>query len=473
MTVEKRLKLTLGGILVAGIGGTLFFWNSVKTLETELDQATGQMADELALSGNLKAAVNIMRTGQRGLLLNALENDEAGAQATRKDYQKKVDSAVALAGQLRQMPPGDREKAQLEAVEAGVRLHANCFRQISDLCASGKTAEAAKLYKDVGAPAGAAMELQASGLMAAVVRAMKDSAARGATVIQRARWMGVATMALWISVLSLAMWVVHDVNRKLRLMARQLVDGFRQVESAASRLSQTSQSLAQGAEEQSSSLAETSAVVEQAVAATRSNSEHARSAAAVMATVDERVKEGNHSLDEMAAFMADITASGGKISHIIRVIDEIAFQTNILALNAAVEAARAGEAGLGFAVVADEVRNLAQRSAQAAKDTGELIENSIAKSSQGGGRLEQVASSIHAVTESTAQAKLLIDRVSSGSRDQTERIGQISNAANQIEKVTRQSSALAEENAATSQQLAAQAVAMHNIVNEMDELIGR
>ena len=84
-----------------------------------------------------------------------------------------------------------------------------------------------------------------------------------------------------------------------------------------------------------------------------------------------------------------------------------------------------------------------------------------------------MASSIHAVTESTAQAKLLIDRVSSGSRDQTERIGQISNAANQIEKVTRQSSALAEENAATSQQLAAQAVAMHNIVNEMDELIGR
>src|SRR5205085_5826691 len=113
---------------------------------------------------------------------------------------------------------------------------------------------------------------------------------------------------------------------------------------------------------------------------------------------DHRIMEGNRTLEQMVASMSDITSSSGKISKIIKVIDEIAFQTNILALNAAVEAARAGEAGMGFAVVADEVRNLAQRSAQAAKDTACLIEDSIAKSNDGKTKVDQVAAAILEIT---------------------------------------------------------------------------
>ncbi len=473
VTVETKLKLTLGGILVAGIGGGVYFRHCVKLLDGELNQAAGQMAEKLALAGNLKAAANIMRTGQRGLLLNALEHDEAGAEATRKDYQRKTDSAVALVEQLRKMPLGAGEKGELDAVESAIRQHAGCFRQVSDFCAAGKTDEAGKLYKDIGAPAGAAMELRASELMASVMGEMKDTAARGADAIREADWMAVATPVLWVVVLSFAMWVVHDIGRKLRLMARRLLEGFGQVEGAAGRLSQSSQSLAQGAAEQSTSLAETSPVMEQAVAATQSNAENARAASAVMATVDERVREGNRTLDQMTACMAGITASGAKISRIIRVIDELAFQTNILALNAAVEAARAGEAGLGFAVVAGEVRNLAQRSAQAARDTGELIESSISQSGQGAGRLQEVARAIHAVTQSAAQARQLIGQVDLTSGEQTQRIGRISDAARQIERVTQQSSALSEQNAATSRELAAQAVAMRSIVEELEVLVGR
>src|SRR5207244_2901285 len=134
--------------------------------------------------------------------------------------------------------------------------------------------------------------------------------------------------------------------------------------------------------------------------------------------VSKHVDEANRAVAEMTTTMQEIGASSGKISKIIRVIDEIAFQTNILALNAAVEAARAGEAGMGFAVVADEVRNLAQRSAQAAKDTAGLIEESIARSQEGHGKVEQVAHSIGAITDSVTRVKGIVEEVREASRQQ-------------------------------------------------------
>ena len=139
--------------------------------------------------------------------------------------------------------------------------------------------------------------------------------------------------------------------------------------------------------------------------------------------------------------MGDIKASSDKVAKIIKVIDEIAFQTNILALNAAVEAARAGEAGMGFAVVADEVRNLAQRCAQAAKDTAALIEESIVKSNDGKTKVDQVAVAIRAITEESAKVKTLVDEVSLGSQEQTRGIEQVAKALTQMEQVTQQSAA--------------------------------
>src|SRR5262249_43417277 len=136
-------------------------------------------------------------------------------------------------------------------------------------------------------------------------------------------------------------------------------------------------------------------------------------------------EQTNRALDSMVTAMAEINTQSDKISKIIKVIDEIAFQTNILALNAAVEAARAGEAGTGFAVVADEVRNLAQRCAQAARDTAALIEESIAKSNDGKVRMDEVTASIKLVTDEAAKVKMLVDEVNLGSGEQTRGIEQI------------------------------------------------
>ncbi|MCC6391421.1 MAG: methyl-accepting chemotaxis protein, partial [Bryobacterales bacterium] len=170
--------------------------------------------------------------------------------------------------------------------------------------------------------------------------------------------------------------------------------------------------------------------------------------------------------------MGEINTQSDKISKIIKVIDEIAFQTNILALNAAVEAARAGEAGMGFAVVADEVRNLAQRCAQAAKDTASLIEESIAKSNDGKVKVDQVASMIRAITEESAKVKTLVDEVNLGSQEQTRGIEQIGKAIIQMEQVTQKTAANAEESASAAEELNAQSETLKDVVERLAAMVG-
>ena len=174
----------------------------------------------------------------------------------------------------------------------------------------------------------------------------------------------------------------------------------------------------------------------------------------------------------MVMAMAEINSQREKISKIIKVIDEIAFQTNVLALNAAVEAARAGEAGQGFAVVADEVRNLAQRCAQAASDTAGLIEESIVKSNQGKSKVDPVAGAIGVITEESAKINGLVNDVNLRSQEQTRGIDQIGRAILQIEQVTQQVSASAEQSAAAAEELHAQSEALQGVVENLAVMVG-
>ncbi len=266
--------------------------------------------------------------------------------------------------------------------------------------------------------------------------------------------------------------VVRGINQVLNRTVSELAEGAGQITSASSQVASSSQSLAQGASEQAASLEETSASSEEITSMTRKNAENSQSAAGMMTEVDHRVAEGNRTLEEMVVSMREITSSSDKISKIIKVIDEIAFQTNILALNAAVEAARAGEAGMGFAVVADEVRNLAQRSAQAAKDTAALIEESISKSNEGSTKLQRVTDVIRAITDSATKVKTLVDEVNLGSQEQARGIEQISKAIAQMDQVTQSNAANAEESASASEEMSAQAEALNNIVLQLRSLVG-
>jgi methyl-accepting chemotaxis protein/methyl-accepting chemotaxis protein-1 (serine sensor receptor) len=251
-----------------------------------------------------------------------------------------------------------------------------------------------------------------------------------------------------------------------------LAEGAVQVASAASQVSSSSQSLAQGSSEQAASLEETSASSEEINSMARKNSENSRVAADLMTQSQQKFVQTNQSLDQSLVAMAEINTQSDKIAKIIKVIDEIAFQTNILALNAAVEAARAGEAGMGFAVVADEVRNLAQRCAQAAKDTSALIEESIAKSNDGKVKVDQVATAIRAITEESNRIKMLVDEVNLGSQEQARGIEQIGKAITQMEQVTQKTAANAEESASAAEELNAQSETLKDIVERLTAMVG-
>jgi methyl-accepting chemotaxis protein/methyl-accepting chemotaxis protein-1 (serine sensor receptor) len=180
--------------------------------------------------------------------------------------------------------------------------------------------------------------------------------------------------------------------------------------------------------------------------------------------------DANRALTVMTKSMREIDVSSGKISGIIRVIDEIEFQTNILVLNAAVEAARAGESGLGFGVVVDEVRNLAQRSGQAAKDTAGLIVESVLKSGEASAKRGEVVASINAITNGATEVQALVEE--SATREQAMGIEQISKAVAQMDEVTKENAAGAEQSAESSEELNAQSHALMAVVNQLRALVG-
>jgi methyl-accepting chemotaxis protein len=267
-------------------------------------------------------------------------------------------------------------------------------------------------------------------------------------------------------------FVKRSVTSSFSEVAAEIAQGAEHVFSAATQISTASQMLAEGTSQQAASLEETSASTEEINSMARRNSENSRSAATLVNQSDQKFADTNRSLKDMVLAMGEINASSDKIAKIIKVIDEIAFQTNILALNAAVEAARAGEAGMGFAVVADEVRNLAQRSAQAARDTAVLIEESISRSNGGKLKVDQVAKAIQTITEQSSQVKTLVDEVQLGSEEQTRGIEQIGKAITQMEQMTQKAAASAEESASAAQQLSSQSVALKDIVTRLNGLLG-
>ena len=311
-------------------------------------------------------------------------------------------------------------------------------------------------------------DTQAAGMKRTV-----DSANSSTQKLTRASLTMIIGLAVALVVgIVVAFFIIRNSNGVLSTVARALDEGSDQVASAAAQVSSSSQSLAEGASEQAASLEETSSSLEEMASMTKRNSENAQKANDLAKQARSAADQGTADMQTMNAAMEAIKNSSDDIAKIIKTIDEIAFQTNILALNAAVEAARAGEAGMGFAVVADEVRNLAQRSAQAAKETAGKIEGAITKTAQGVGISQQVAGTLNEIATKVRQVDELVSEVAGASREQTQGITQVNIAVGQMDKVTQSNAANAEESAAAAEELNSQAEVMKQSVGELLQLVG-
>ena len=269
----------------------------------------------------------------------------------------------------------------------------------------------------------------------------------------------------------LACNITGSITKPIQTVAAVLSEGAAQTASAAGQVSASSQSLAEGATEQAASLEETSSSLEEMSSMTKKNTENAQRANDLAKQARAAAETGAADMQTMAVAMNEIKGSSDEVAKIIKTIDEIAFQTNILALNAAVEAARAGEAGMGFAVVADEVRNLAQRAAQAAKETSGKIETAVTKTAQGVQISAKVAQSLQEIVVKARQVDELAAEVATASNEQSQGIEQVNGAVTQMDKVTQSNAANAEESASASEELNAQAEMLREAVGNLLRLV--
>lgn len=261
------------------------------------------------------------------------------------------------------------------------------------------------------------------------------------------------------------MQALQTMNESLQKVVHQIRQGSDTIQTASSEITSGNLDLSGRTEQQASSLEETVSAMEELTSTVKQNADNSKQANQLAVSASEVATQGGQVVEQVVETMGSINDSSKKIVDIITVIDGIAFQTNILALNAAVEAARAGEQGRGFAVVASEVRNLAQRSAGAAKEIKELINDSVDKVDAGSKLVGQAGSTMHEVVESIRRVSDIVAEITAASQEQSVGIEEVSKALSQMDQVTQQNAALVEEATAATQSMQQQATELTRIVS--------
>ena len=471
---------TIGRRLFTGIGALVLLIFSVaalalyvgRSLEQRFITTGDHTVKRLELVLQIETELERLYASQPAMINAGFLNDPAMVESRKlsvAEASAEVSGSIEL---LKAEGSSDADRMAIAVLTSDLDGWTRVNDDVVRLIAAGTPAEAAKAANK----SGDAFKTKSRAATDEIVGREQEhlQADLSAAKLQSAavRTMVLVGVLMTLGVAGLVVRSVVGVNRSLRSQSRELREGTEHVVAAAAQVATSAQGLSQGATEQAASLEETSASMEEMASMTRKNAENATQAAALATDVAQQVNDSNSALTDMVSSMAAIRESSSKVAKIIKTIDEIAFQTNILALNAAVEAARAGEAGMGFAVVAGEVRNLAQRSAQAAKDTAVLLEESIARSQEGTGKVEQVAQSIAAITTSVIRVKGMVEEVRQASGQQTQGIDQVTSAIAQMESVTQTTAATAEESAAASEELNAQAQASMAVVRRLERLVG-
>jgi methyl-accepting chemotaxis protein len=485
MTTMQRLKLTtIGPVIGLLVLSLLAFWN-----QRGLHRAQANRFESQRLAQELRRSSDELTRLARTYVVTAdpdFERQYWSVLAVRNGEAARPDGrTVSLRSLMEQQGFTAAEFAKLKAAEDNSNALVTT-ETIAMNAVKGRFADGKGGYTKEGEPdlelARRIMHDQKYHADKAVIMGpigefeeMLDDRTEAAVAVNRSR-----TDLLVLLVLSLAVvaavttWLsIARHARALRTAIDSLRETAENVGSGATEVAAASQSLAQGASEQVAAVEDISASAHETSRMAIENARRTQSAAEFVTREGDQFAGATALLGDMVAAMERIDEAGSRISKINKAIDEIAFQTNILALNAAVEAARAGEAGLGFAVVADEVRSLAQRSAEAARETAALIEESIARSQAGRVKVDEVNAAIAALARQSASVRGLVDEVHGGSREQHQAVERIGEALRQIEEVSQQAAAGAEQGSAAAEQLSAQAAVLLDVVGILGRMVGR
>jgi methyl-accepting chemotaxis protein len=471
-TLVAKLRICFAAMIGLAflVGGLALLYNT--RLSRELQTAVDVVARKQFLAGQISTAASDMTALERGIAFSALLTQANKMEALKQQFSQAASRASGDLQELNRMSNSEEARQSIRELEkahqAVLAAHSEMLRlllnQQMDIALQKFDSEVAPRLQDIGSAAKRMIELQSKDLVRMSAEASESKTTTNGLMI--------SLVALSLIAGALVLLTLRNATKALRGLTGEIKVCATEVSEASQQISHASQSLSVGASRQASSLEETSASSQEMSSMTQTNADNSRRAAEVMSEVDRDVQEANQTLEQMKSSMAEINGSSVKIAKIIKVIDEISFQTNILALNAAVEAARAGDAGMGFAVVADEVRRLAQRCAQAAKDTAALIEESIDTSNEGGRKLNRVSDAVVRITGSANRVKQLVDELNTSSQEQARGVDHIAMALTQLEQVTQENAASAEESATVSSSMAKQSEVMRDVVDRLIELVG-